>query len=108
MRVGCYQIRGIVSCDSDADSNRAMPTACDTSKTQILRNKGPFLPHCSLFLSAVPKRGRSKRGGTQKHANVRNTARMNAKERKCKSAKERKRAQKGAKGRKREQKSASA
>ena len=35
---------GIVSCDSDADSNRAMQTACETSKTDTLRNKGPFFP----------------------------------------------------------------
>ena len=47
--------------------------------------------------SAVPKRGRSKRGRTQKHANERKRAQMSAKERKRKSAKERKRAQKGAK-----------
>ena len=42
--------------------------------------------------SEVPKRGRSKRGQTQKHANVRKREReqMHAKERKHKSAKERK------------------
>ena len=50
--------------------------------------------------SAVPKRGRSKRGRTQKHANVRKRAQMSAKERKRKSAKECKRAQKGANERK--------
>ena len=54
-----------------------------------------------LFESAVPKRGPSKRGRTQKHANERKRAQMRAKERKRKSAKEHKRAQKGAKERKR-------
>ena len=29
-------------CDSDTDSNRAMRTACETSKAQILPNKDPF------------------------------------------------------------------
>ena len=42
--------------------------------------------------SAVPKRGRSKRGRTQKHANDLKRAQMSAKERKRKSAKGRKRA----------------
>ena len=51
--------------------------------------------------SAVPKRGRSKCGRTQEHANECKRAKMSAKERKRKSAKERKRAQKGAKERKR-------
>ena len=55
----------------------------------------------SLRTSAVPKRGRSKRGRSQKHANARKRAQMNAKERKRKSANARKRAQKGAKERKR-------
>ena len=31
------------SCDSDMDSNRAMPTACETPKTQTLRNKVPVV-----------------------------------------------------------------
>ena len=46
--------------------------------------------------SAVPKRGCSKRGRTQKHANERTRAQMCTKERKRKSAKGRKRAQKSA------------
>ena len=54
---------------------------------------------CASQNSAVPKRGRSKRGRTQKHANVRKRAQMNAKGCKRKSAKERKRAQKSAKQR---------
>ena len=37
-------------CDSDTDANRAMPTAHETSKTQTLRNKGPFFPHFSLLV----------------------------------------------------------
>ena len=38
-------------CGSDADSNRAMPTARETSKTQRLRNAGPFFfPHFSLLV----------------------------------------------------------
>ena len=57
----------------------------------------------SSFFSAVPKRCRSKRSRTQKHANVRKRARMSAKERKRKSARERKKpktwAQKSAKER---------
>ena len=37
-------------CDSDTDSNRAMPTARKTSKTQTLRNTGPFFfPHFYLL-----------------------------------------------------------
>ena len=45
-------------------TNRAMRTACETPKTQTLRNKGPFLPHFSspFFDSQesvfkAPKRG---------------------------------------------------
>ena len=37
------------------------------------------------LLSAVPKRGRSKRGWTQKYANARKRTQMNAKELKRKS-----------------------
>ena len=38
-------------CNSDTDSNRAMPTARETSKTQTLRNTGPFFfPHFSLLV----------------------------------------------------------
>ena len=51
--------------------------------------------------SAVPKRGRSKCGRTQKHANERKRGQMSAKERKRKSAETRKRAPKGARERKR-------
>ena len=40
--------RAISNFGSDLDSNRAMPTARETSKTQTLRNKGPFcFPHFS-------------------------------------------------------------
>ena len=53
--------------------------------------------------SAVPKRGQSERGRTQKHANERKRAQISAKERKRKSAKERNRAQKGAKERKKKE-----
>ena len=38
-------------CDSDTDSNRAMPMACETSKTQTLWNAGPFFfPRFSLLV----------------------------------------------------------
>ena len=66
----------------------------------LCANPGPGF--ClSSDLSAVPKRGHSKRGRTLKHANARKRAQMSAKERKRKSAKERKaqRAQNGAKER---------
>ena len=43
-RFARHNLSGVVSCDSDADSNRAMPTAIQMSKTQTLRNKGPFFP----------------------------------------------------------------
>ena len=36
-------LSGIVSCDSDPDSNGAMRTAREASKAQALRNKGPGL-----------------------------------------------------------------
>ena len=37
--------------DSDTGSNRAMPTARETSKTQTLRNTGPFsFPQISLLI----------------------------------------------------------
>ena len=51
------------------------------------------------LFSAVPKRGRSKCGRSQKHANERKRAQRSAKE--LKRANERKGAQKSAKGRKR-------
>ena len=49
-------------CDSDTDSNRAMPTARETSKTQTLRNKGSFFPPLLLVGSQesvfkAPNRG---------------------------------------------------
>ena len=49
-------------CDSDTDSNRATPTARETSKTQTLRNTGPFFPPLLLVGSKelvlkVPKQG---------------------------------------------------
>ena len=62
-----------------------------------------FLNRYAKWFSGVPKRGRSTRGRSQKHANERKRAQMSAKERKRKSAKGRKR---GAKGRKRAPKSA--
>ena len=66
------------------------PPLCDSpTLSENGSVKGP------LRLSAVPKRGRSKRGQTQKHANARKRAKMSSKERRCKSAKECKRAQKG-------------
>ena len=37
-----HQVIVRCGCDSDTDSNRAMPTARETSKTQTLRNTGPF------------------------------------------------------------------
>ena len=49
-----------------------------------------------LLASVVPKRGRSKHGRTQKHANTHKRGQMSARERKSKSAKERQRAQKSA------------
>ena len=39
--VALYLVR--FGCASDTDSNRAMPTARETSKTQTLRNTGPCL-----------------------------------------------------------------
>ena len=53
--------------------------------------------HYRILSSAVPKRGRSKRGRTQKHANDRKRAQVHAKERKRKSTKEHERAQKSVK-----------
>ena len=48
-------------CDSDTDLNRAMPMARETSKTQTLRNTGPFFfPHLvgsKESVLKVPKRG---------------------------------------------------
>ena len=72
---------------------------CRTRTDSIFNENGPNSDRKSLqkSQSVVPKRGRSKRGRTQKHANERQRAQMSAKEHKCKSANERKRAQKDAK-----------
>ena len=64
-----WRLSGIISCDSDTDSNCAMQTACETSKTQTLRNKGPVFSPTSPVGSQesvlkLPKRG-------QFHATVR-------------------------------------
>ena len=52
--------RARFGCDLDSDSNRAMRTARETSKTQTLRNKRPFSPAGSQeSILKVPKRGQS-------------------------------------------------
>ena len=46
-----WDLSGIVSCNSDTDSDRAIRTARETSTAQTLRNKGPCLsPHFSLLV----------------------------------------------------------
>ena len=48
--------------------------------------KSSMLVTCELLLSEIPKRGRSKHGQMQKHANEKKRAQMTTKERKRKSA----------------------
>ena len=43
----CPFLSGIVSCDSDTDSNRAMPTACETSKTHAFRRPPDYSSICA-------------------------------------------------------------
>ena len=57
--------------------------------------------YLDVATSAVPIRGRSKRGRSQKHANEHKRAQTQVRKRAQKGAKERKREQKGAKERKR-------
>ena len=72
------------------------------SRTGPLFFESRFGAVCESRKSAVRKRGRSKRGRSQNHANARKRAQISAKEPKrkfAKSAKGRKRAQKSAKER---------
>ena len=83
----------LATCGSDGEVNVL---------TLVVMPKSPeskILAKVFADMSAVPKRGCSKRSRTQKHANARKRAQMSAKERKRKSARERKRAQKSAKER---------